>query len=196
MLHEMRIETGIDLAKLIEASRAAQETLGRPLGRMSWVPGRSTGRARPTPRVDLLESVSLGASDPRSILCRAMRSDRFRAAAEEKNFSAVDELFAERASFRSPVVFAPYEGRESIRCCSGPSSRCSRISLHRSGRVGRHRCSRLEARVGDRELNGVDILRFDADDRIVELMVMVRPMSGMHALAEAMQTRLAGGGSG
>ena len=32
MLHEMRIETGIDLAKLIEASRAAQETLGRPLG--------------------------------------------------------------------------------------------------------------------------------------------------------------------
>jgi hydroxymethylglutaryl-CoA lyase len=32
MLHEMRIETGIDLARLIEASRAAQEALGRPLG--------------------------------------------------------------------------------------------------------------------------------------------------------------------
>src|SRR5579859_198480 len=32
MLHEMGIETGIDLGKLIEASRAAQEVLGRPLG--------------------------------------------------------------------------------------------------------------------------------------------------------------------
>jgi hydroxymethylglutaryl-CoA lyase len=32
MLHEMGIETGIDLAALIEASRAAQETLGRSLG--------------------------------------------------------------------------------------------------------------------------------------------------------------------
>jgi hydroxymethylglutaryl-CoA lyase len=32
MLHEMGIETGIDLAKLIEASGAAQEALGRPLG--------------------------------------------------------------------------------------------------------------------------------------------------------------------
>jgi hydroxymethylglutaryl-CoA lyase len=32
MLHEMGVETGIDLAKLIEASRAAQEALGRPLG--------------------------------------------------------------------------------------------------------------------------------------------------------------------
>jgi hydroxymethylglutaryl-CoA lyase len=32
MLHEMGIETGIDLGRLIEASRAAQEVLGRPLG--------------------------------------------------------------------------------------------------------------------------------------------------------------------
>jgi hydroxymethylglutaryl-CoA lyase len=32
MLHEMEIETGIDLPRLIEASRAAQEVLGRPLG--------------------------------------------------------------------------------------------------------------------------------------------------------------------
>jgi hydroxymethylglutaryl-CoA lyase len=32
MLHEMGIETGIDLGALVEASRAAQEALGRPLG--------------------------------------------------------------------------------------------------------------------------------------------------------------------
>ena len=32
MLHEMEIETGIELPALIEASRAAQEVLGRPLG--------------------------------------------------------------------------------------------------------------------------------------------------------------------
>ena len=32
MLHEMGTDTGVDLAKLIEASRAAQDLLGRPLG--------------------------------------------------------------------------------------------------------------------------------------------------------------------
>ncbi len=32
MLHEMGIETGVDLGRLIVASRAAQEVLGRPLG--------------------------------------------------------------------------------------------------------------------------------------------------------------------
>jgi hydroxymethylglutaryl-CoA lyase len=32
MLHEMGVDTGVDLEALIAASRAAQETLGRPLG--------------------------------------------------------------------------------------------------------------------------------------------------------------------
>jgi hydroxymethylglutaryl-CoA lyase len=32
MLHEMGVETGIDLPRLLEASRAAQDVLGRPLG--------------------------------------------------------------------------------------------------------------------------------------------------------------------
>jgi len=48
MLHEMGIETGIDLPRLIEASRAAQEVLGRPLGAhvlragpVDWRPSQS-----------------------------------------------------------------------------------------------------------------------------------------------------------
>jgi hydroxymethylglutaryl-CoA lyase len=32
MLHEMGVETGVDLGGLLAASRAAQEVLGRPLG--------------------------------------------------------------------------------------------------------------------------------------------------------------------
>jgi hydroxymethylglutaryl-CoA lyase len=48
MLHEMGIETGIDLPALIAASRAAQEVLGRPLGAhvlragpVDWQAGRT-----------------------------------------------------------------------------------------------------------------------------------------------------------
>lgn len=39
MLHEMGIETGIDLPRLIEAAAAAQEVLGRPLGSHVLVAG-------------------------------------------------------------------------------------------------------------------------------------------------------------
>ena len=53
----------------------------------------------------------------------------------------------------------------------------------------------FEARVGDREVEGVDILRFGDDGRIVEMTVMVRPMSGMHALAERMRQLLEAAGA-
>ncbi|HEY8641004.1 MAG TPA: nuclear transport factor 2 family protein [Solirubrobacterales bacterium] len=126
-----------------------------------------------------------------------MRSDRFRAAAEGKDFSAMEELFAEDVSFRSPVVFKPYEGREAISMLLGAV-----VEVFEDFRYtdqvesGDTAVLIFEARVGDRELNGVDILRFDDDGRIEELMVMVRPMSAVNALAEAMQTKVAGAGSG
>jgi hydroxymethylglutaryl-CoA lyase len=46
MLHEMGIETGIDLGKLLEASRAAQEVLGRPLGSHTLLAGPVDWHAR------------------------------------------------------------------------------------------------------------------------------------------------------
>src|SRR5256885_12199252 len=39
MLHEMGIETGIDLEKLLLAARAAQDVLGRPLGSHTIIAG-------------------------------------------------------------------------------------------------------------------------------------------------------------
>ena len=121
-----------------------------------------------------------------------MRSDAFRAAALAKDFSAVDELFTEDVVFRSPVVFKPYEGREALQIAplrGRPGLR--ELPLHRPGRGRRHRGAPVpRRRVGKRELDGVDILRFDDDGLISELMVMVRPMSGMHALAEEMRARL------
>ena len=39
MLHEMGIETGVDLERLLAAARAAREVLGRPLGSHTLVAG-------------------------------------------------------------------------------------------------------------------------------------------------------------
>jgi ketosteroid isomerase-like protein len=121
-----------------------------------------------------------------------MKSDRFRAAAESKDFSAVEELFAEDVTFRSPVVFKPYEGREALGLLLGAVLQVFEdFRYFDQVETGDTAVLVFEARVGDRKLDGVDVLRFDPDGRISEMMVMVRPMSGMHALAEAMQERLA-----
>ena len=127
-----------------------------------------------------------------------MRSDAFRAAVEAKELSAIEDLFAEDASFRSPVVFKPYEGREQIAVVLGAALRVFEDFRYvEQVETGDTAVLMFEARVGDKQLQGVDILRFADDDRIAELIVMVRPMSGMHALAERMRELLAsvtGGG--
>jgi hypothetical protein len=126
-----------------------------------------------------------------------MRSDPFRAAAESKDFSAIDELFAEEVVFRSPIVHTPYEGREALGFLLGNVSQVFEDFRYTDQvETGDTAVLVFEARIGDRDLNGVDILRFDAGDRIDRMTVMVRPMSGVNALAEAMQAKLEAAGSG
>lgn len=48
----------------------------------------------------------------------------------------------------------------------------------------------FSARAGDRELDGIDLLRFDDAGLIREMAVYVRPMSGINALAEEMKRML------
>jgi ketosteroid isomerase-like protein len=121
-----------------------------------------------------------------------MKSDHFRAAAESKDFSAIDELFAEDVTFRSPVVFKPYEGREAVATLLGAVAQVFEDFRYTDQvETGDVATLAFSARVGDRELDGIDHLRFDSEGRVREMLVYVRPMSGMHALAEAMQGKLA-----
>lgn len=121
-----------------------------------------------------------------------MKSDGFRAAAEAKDFSRVEELFAEDVTFRSPVVFKPYEGRDMIAIILGAVAQVfEHLTYIDQVETGDTAVLVFEADIGDRTLNGVDILRFDGQGKIIEMMVMVRPMSGLQALAQAMEQMLA-----
>jgi SnoaL-like domain len=120
-----------------------------------------------------------------------MKSDRFRTAAESKDFSAIDELFAEDVVFRSPVVFKPYEGRDAIAMLLGAVVQVFE-NFRYTDQVETDDSAALafSARVGDRELDGIDFLHFDSEGRVDRMAVYVRPMSGVNALAEAMQKKL------
>lgn len=120
-----------------------------------------------------------------------MKSDAFRAAAESKDFTAADELFTEDATFSSPVVFKPYQGREQIKMIlSAVVQVFEDFRYLDQVETGDTAVLVFAARVGDRELQGVDILKFDTEGRIAALTVMVRPMSGLTALGERMREML------
>ena len=116
----------------------------------------------------------------------------FRAAIEAGDHAAMVAAFAPDAVLNSPVSFKPFEGREAI-------SQLLAILLETFEDF--HYTDELEAdgtaalifrtHIGDRQLEGLDLFRFDAEGQIVELTVMVRPLSGVIALAEAVGPKLA-----
>lgn len=115
----------------------------------------------------------------------------FRAAVEAKDMDAVVALLADDVVFHSPVVFKPYQGRAAV----GAILRAvvevfEDFAYVREIADGPDQALVFRARVGDRQLEGLDLLRLDEDGAVAELTVMIRPLQGVLALAEAMKAKL------
>jgi len=117
-----------------------------------------------------------------------VRSDAFTAAVEGGDPEALIGTLAEDVRFRSPVVFRAYEGQELVGRILTEAAMKVFEDFRYTDRVEDGNLAALifSARVGDRQLDGLDLLRFDAEGKVAELTVMVRPMTGLIALAEAM----------
>jgi limonene-1,2-epoxide hydrolase len=117
----------------------------------------------------------------------------FRDAVEAQDIEAAIALLAEDVVFRSPVVFKPYHGREAVAPLLRAVSRVFE-DFRYEREIGAEGASDhalvFGARVGDRKLEGCDFLHTGEDGLIDELTVMVRPLSGALALAEAMKAEL------
>jgi hypothetical protein len=115
-------------------------------------------------------------------------SDTFTAAVEAEDSEALTEALADDVVFRSPVVFKPYEGKAVVSAIltEGAMKVFEDFRYVERFEHGDTAALIFKARVGDREVDGLDLLRFDGDGKVAELTVMVRPMSGLNALAEAM----------
>lgn len=120
-----------------------------------------------------------------------MKSDGFRRMAEAKDIEGGRGLFREDVVFRSPFVHRPYHGLEATAFLLGQVVQVFEdfryIAQVETDDVA---VLQFEARVGDRELQGVDILKFDEEGLIAEMTVMVRPMTGLQSLGEEMGRRI------
>jgi limonene-1,2-epoxide hydrolase len=121
----------------------------------------------------------------------------FRAAIEARDLTAAVALMAEDVEFRSPAVFSPYRGRgavatilhavmhvfedfEYVREIGAPDAADHALVFR--------------ARVGSKQVEGADFLHASEDGLVDDFAVMVRPLSGLLALAEAMSAQLSGTG--
>ncbi|HEX5191185.1 MAG TPA: nuclear transport factor 2 family protein [Solirubrobacteraceae bacterium] len=103
-------------------------------------------------------------------------------------------LLADDIVFRSPVVHSPYRGRAEVEPLLRAVVRVfDRFEFVRelAGADSADHALVFRARIGDRDVEGCDFMHVNEAGLIDELYVMVRPLSGAMALAEAMKRQLA-----
>lgn len=111
-----------------------------------------------------------------------------------QDLSQLPELLHPEAVFRSPMAHTPYPGAQAVNLILNTVIQVFKdFAYHRelASADGLSVVLEFSARVGERELKGIDMIHFDEAGRIVDFEVMIRPMSGLAALGEEMGRRLA-----
>lgn len=106
---------------------------------------------------------------------------------------AMIDLIAENATFHSPVVHTPQEGREKVMLYLGAASRVfsdTGFAYVRELVDGPEACLEFTAEIDGVHVNGVDLIRFDLEGRIVDFKVMVRPLKAINAIWQKMAAEL------
>ncbi len=115
----------------------------------------------------------------------------FRRAAEAKDVELMTETLREDVELHSPVLFRGFEGREAVAAIlTHVAATLEDLTYVDELHEGESVALRFTARVGDRELEGIDFLELDPDGRVAVLTVFMRPLSALTAFNEQMMVRL------
>jgi SnoaL-like domain len=118
----------------------------------------------------------------------------FRDALDRRDLDALIALLSEEVVFRSPAVHAPYQGRDQVKPllrAVGQVLKDFSYTRQIGAPHSRDHAVVFRGRISDHALEGCDFIHVDEQGLIDELYVMIRPLSGLIALAEAMKRKLA-----
>ena len=116
----------------------------------------------------------------------------FRRGVESRDVAVMMEAFADGAVLHSPITFHPFEGKEAIARLLGILMQVFQDFRYTDELTAEDGTKALifRTRVGDRDVEGLDLIRFDDTGRIRDFTVMVRPRSAVEALLKEVSSRL------
>ena len=119
--------------------------------------------------------------------------ERWHRVVESRDASGLDALLADDATFLSPIVHAPQVGRA---LTAGDLRAAKQILDNGSFRYvnewygERSAVLEFETVIDGITIQGVDIIHWNAEDRIVRFKVMVRPLKAINLLHQLMAREL------
>jgi hypothetical protein len=119
----------------------------------------------------------------------------FRAAVEAQDIEAAIATLSPDVVFHSPAVFHEYRGAETVGGLLRLVAQTFEDFRYTDELIGPDTHALIfRARVGERELEGMDLLRLGPDGLIADFTVMIRPLSGLVALAQALGPKVESAG--
>ena len=121
-----------------------------------------------------------------------MQHDALRKAVEAGDLEATLACMSPSVVFHSPVTFKPFEGRDAVGVLFGILFKTFEDFRY----VGEYTAEdgsgvlHFRTRVGDRDVEGIDLVHFDGDGLIDDFTVFVRPLSAVHALRDSIGAHL------
>ena len=110
---------------------------------------------------------------------------------QDQNF--LDDILDDECIFTSPLVFKPIEGKEMTKLYlmgAGITFNMDKFSYVREVIDGLDVILEFETFIDDISVNGVDMIRWNAEGKIIDFKVMVRPLQAIHKLQQKMSEAL------
>lgn len=105
----------------------------------------------------------------------------------------LEELVADDAVFHSPVVHTPQVGRDKVLMYLTAAGQVFGNGTFRYVRElvdGPEACLEFACEMDGITVNGIDLIRFDLEGRIVDFKVMVRPLKAINKVWELMAVQM------
>ena len=101
----------------------------------------------------------------------------------------LENLIADDAIFSSPVVFMPMEGKEITMMylsAAGQSFNMEKFKYTKEIHDGMNSVLEFETYIDDISVNGVDIIEWNEEGKIVNFKVMIRPFKAVQKVQQKM----------
>ena len=121
--------------------------------------------------------------------------------AAERDIAAIEGLLAEEVSVGAPPYWTKLQGRGLVNHLLGLILQTIEgFTYHREWMDGAELALEFTGRVGDMDVQGIDLISLDDENKVRNVDVMIRPVNAVIALQKIispkMEAFLKGGGSG